>query len=103
MTTLAIFIHICWEENQENGNICAALLMELIFVRGVTIEKKHERRSTIWWFITRSSRLKGVIYDNACNFHSYLLGREPREWQYLRCLVDGAHFCERRSNRKKTR
>ena len=32
MTTLAIFIHICWEENQENGNICAALLMELIFV-----------------------------------------------------------------------
>ena len=33
--------------------------------------------------------LKGIFYDNACNFHTYLLGREPREWEYLRCLVDG--------------
>ena len=38
------------------------------------------------------TKLKGVFYDNACNFHTYLLGREPKEWEYLRCLVDGMHY-----------
>ena len=48
-----------------------------------------------------TSLLKGVIYDNACNFNSYLLEREPREWQYLRCLVDGAHYRGHKKAKKK--
>ena len=37
-------------------------------------------------------KLEGVVYDNACNFDSYLLNREPRDFPYLRTLVDGAHW-----------
>ena len=36
--------------------------------------------------------LKGVIFDHACGLDQYLLNREPREFEYLRCLVDGAHW-----------
>ena len=46
------------------------------------------------------SKLKGIIYDNACNFHNYLLNREPREWQFLRCLVDGAHYRGHKKTKK---
>ena len=38
------------------------------------------------------SKLEGVVYDNACNFDDYLLNREPRDFPYLRTLVDGAHW-----------
>lgn len=37
-------------------------------------------------------KLKGVIFDNACGLDRYILNREPREFQYLRCLVDGSHW-----------
>ena len=47
-----------------------------------------------------TSKLKGVFYDNACNLHSYILNREPREWQYLRCLVDGMHFRGHKKTKK---
>ena len=36
--------------------------------------------------------LKGVIFYHACGLDQYLLNREPREFEYLRCLVDGAHW-----------
>ena len=36
--------------------------------------------------------LKRVIFDNACGLDQYLLNRELREFEYLRCLVDGAHW-----------
>ena len=36
--------------------------------------------------------LEGVIFDFACGLDPYLLNREPREFQYLRTLVDGAHW-----------
>ena len=36
--------------------------------------------------------LKGVIFDHACGLDQYLLNREPREFEFLRCLVDGAHW-----------
>ena len=36
--------------------------------------------------------LQGVIFDHACGLDQYLLNREPREFEYLRCLVDGAHW-----------
>ena len=68
-----------------------------------------------------SDRLRGVIYDNAwdivhslsilctcvlpqilhnffncrCNLHKYALNREPREFEYLRFLVDGSHWVKR--------
>ena len=36
--------------------------------------------------------LKGIIFDHSCGLDQYLLNREPREFEYLRCLVDGAHW-----------
>ena len=36
--------------------------------------------------------LKGVIFDHLCGLDQYLLNREPREFEFLRCLVDGAHW-----------
>ena len=47
------------------------------------------------------TKLKGVFYDNACNFHTYLLGREPKEWEYLRCLVDGMHYRGHKKTQKR--
>ena len=49
---------------------------------------------------TSSKILKGIIYDNGCNFLKYLLNREPREFQYLRALVDGSHWHGHKSLRK---
>ena len=36
--------------------------------------------------------IEGVVFDNACNLDQYILNREPRDFEYLRCLVDGAHW-----------
>ena len=36
--------------------------------------------------------LEGIIFYFACGLDPYLLNREPREFQYLRTLVDGAHW-----------
>ena len=36
--------------------------------------------------------LKGVVFDFACGLDQYILNREPREFEYLRLLVDGAHW-----------
>ena len=36
--------------------------------------------------------LKGVVFDYACGLDQYILNREPREFEYLRLLVDGAHW-----------
>lgn len=38
------------------------------------------------------TKLQGVIFDNCCNFNSYLLNREARRYEYLLCLVDISHF-----------
>ena len=37
-------------------------------------------------------RVEGIVYDNACNFNSYIMNREPRTYEYLRTLVDGCHW-----------
>ena len=36
--------------------------------------------------------LEGVIFDFACGLDQYILNREPKEFEFLRCLVDGAHW-----------
>ena len=36
--------------------------------------------------------LKGVVFDFACGLDQYILNREPSEFEYLRLLVDGAHW-----------
>ena len=36
--------------------------------------------------------LQGVIFDFACGLDRYILNREPREFEFLRCLVDGSHW-----------
>ena len=36
--------------------------------------------------------LQGVIFDHACGLDQYILNREPSEFEFLCCLVDGAHW-----------
>ena len=36
--------------------------------------------------------LEGVIFNHACGLDAYILNREPREYEFLRCLVDGSHW-----------
>ena len=48
-------------------------------------------------------RLKGVIFDHSCGLDQYLLNREPREFEYLRCLVDGSHWSGHKRLRKPDR
>ena len=36
--------------------------------------------------------LEGIIFDHACGLDAFILNREPREFEYLRCLVDGSHW-----------
>ena len=33
-----------------------------------------------------------VLVYFGCGLDTYMLNREPREFQYLRCLVDGSHW-----------
>ena len=49
------------------------------------------------------ANLEGVIFDFACGLDNYLLNREPREFQYLRCLVDGSHWQGQKKMRKPDR
>ena len=48
-------------------------------------------------------QLKGVIFDHSCGLDQYLLNREPREFEYLRCLVDGSHWSGQKRLRKPDR
>ena len=36
--------------------------------------------------------LEGVLFDFACGLHPYSLNREARNYEYIRFLVDGAHW-----------
>ena len=36
--------------------------------------------------------LQGLIFDHACGLDQYILNSEPKEFEYLRCLIDGAHW-----------
>ena len=45
-------------------------------------------------------KLKGVIFDHSCGLDTYILNREPREFEYLRCLVDGSHWNGQKKLRK---
>ena len=36
--------------------------------------------------------LKGVIFDHSCGLDQYILNREPKEFNFFRCLEDEAHF-----------
>ena len=47
--------------------------------------------------------LEGVIFDHACGLDQYLLNREPREFQFLRCLVDGSHWQGQKKLKKPNR
>ena len=49
------------------------------------------------------NQLEGVIFDFACGLDPYILNREPREFQYLRTLVDGAHWQGQRRLRRPDR
>ena len=42
------------------------------------------------------NNLEGVLYDYSCGLDPYLLNRDPREFEYKRILVDGAHWASRK-------
>lgn len=44
--------------------------------------------------------LKGVLYDFSCGLDPYLLNRDPREFEYKRILVDGAHWASQKQLKK---
>ena len=33
-----------------------------------------------------------MIFDHCCGLDTYILNREPRPFEFLRCLVDAAHY-----------
>ena len=37
-------------------------------------------------------KLRGWIYDNACNTHRYCLNRDAEEFQFTKFIVDGVYF-----------
>ena len=37
-------------------------------------------------------KLRGWVYDNACNAHRYCLNRDAEEFQYTKFIIDGVHF-----------
>jgi hypothetical protein len=45
-------------------------------------------------------QLKGVIFDHSCDLDQYLLNHEPREFEYLRSIVDGSHWSGHKRLRK---
>ena len=47
--------------------------------------------------------LLGVIFDFACGLDQYILKREACEFEYLRCLVDSAHWQGQKKLRKPDR
>ena len=49
------------------------------------------------------TKLEGVIFDHACGLNAYILNREPREFQFLRCLVDGSHWNGQKKLKKSDR
>ena len=44
--------------------------------------------------------LKGILFDFACGAHPYVLNRDPKEFEFLRFLVDGSHWAGQKKLRK---
>ena len=44
--------------------------------------------------------MNGVLYDFSCGLDNYLLNREPKEFEYKRTLLDGAHWSSQKKLRK---
>ena len=45
-------------------------------------------------------KLKRVFFDHSCGLDQYILNREPLEFEFLRCLVDGSHWSGQKKMRK---
>lgn len=45
-------------------------------------------------------KLDGIIFDFACGFLAYALNREPQQFEYVRCLVDAAHWQGQKKTKK---
>ena len=45
-------------------------------------------------------KLKGVIFDHSCGLDTFILNREPSDFEYLRGLVDGSHWNGQKKLRK---
>ena len=40
--------------------------------------------------------MEGVLYDFSCGLDPYLLNRDPKDFEYKRTLVDGAHWASQK-------
>ena len=47
--------------------------------------------------------LEGIVFDFACGFQAYAFNREPQLFEFLRCLVDGAHWQGQKKTKKSDR
>ena len=77
---------------------------------GFEIMLQHESTHNFFRFLmcrdiklSGNNRLKGIFYDNGCNFYEYMMNREPKKFQYLRVLIDGAHWNGQKSLKKPDR
>ena len=71
------------------------------------MKHKSERRAIFNLLMCRDidlNNLEGIIYDFACGLDPYILNREPREFEFIRTLVDGSHWQSHRTRKssKKT-
>ena len=66
------------------------------------MKHKSERRAIFNLLMCRDidlNNLEGIIYDFACGLDPYLLNREPREFEFIRTLVDGSHWQSHRTRK----
>ena len=65
-------------------------------MHGFELCKKKESEQNLFRVLQclniNHGKLEEIVYNNACNFNSYLMNREPRQFEYLRTLVDGCHW-----------
>jgi len=59
---------------------------------GKETSKSLEASNPVIFPLISNSIFTGIVYDNACHLDTYILNREPRPWEYLRCFVDITHF-----------
>ena len=67
------------------------------------MKHKSERKIIFQLLMCRDidmDNLEGIIFDFACGLDAYLLNREPREFEFLRTLVDGSHWQSHRKKQK---
>ena len=92
------------EKEFQGGIFSVGCYCDLNITLGFEIMTKPESEHNLFCLLMCRDldmfKLKGVIYDYSCGLDNYLLNREPREFQYLQCFVDGAHWNGHKKTKK---